>query len=467
MATKHPNSPATPPARANVTHHPGELNALAEMAIEDLYEADPQIADLLLEEHRYQSHTLNLLAASSPADPSTAIAGGISFPAVTAEGYPGRRFHSGAMNVDALEDLAVTRAKRLFTARHANVQPHSGSSANLAVAFSVLNPGDTILGLHLDSGGHLTHGARASITGKYFRTAHYGLDASGKIDLEQVRTKALQYRPRLIICGASAYPRRIDFAAFREIADEVGALLLADISHIAGLVVAGEHPSPIDIADFTTTSTYKQLRGPRGGLILLGERDTDAAVPPGDAGLTWPQSIDKSVFPGTQGTPSFANIAAKCVAFEKARRPSFSSWVRKVVHDANLLAAHFSAAGLGLLTYGTDTHLLVVDLRDNLSISGYLAEKALERCGFLANRNRVPNDHRSAYVASGLRIGTNHLAARELSDNDVLICAETIVRILFNTRAISDTTYELDCAISDEAAAIISSICARNPLRTL
>lgn len=433
-----------------------ELNTLAELAIEDLHDADPQIAELLLEEHRYQSHTLNLLAASSPADPSTAIAGGISFPVVTAEGYPGRRFHSGAKNVDALEDLAIERAKRVFSARHANVQPHSGSSANLAVAFSVLNPGDTILGLHLDSGGHLTHGARASITGKYFRTAHYGLDASGRIDLEQVRAKALRHRPRLIICGASAYPRRIDFTAFREIADEAGALLLADISHIAGLVVAGEHPSPIDIADFTTTSTYKQLRGPRGGLILSGDR-----------GLSWSRSIDRSVFPGTQGTPSFSNIAAKCVAFEKAGRLSFGSWVRKVIHDANLLATHFSAAGLGLLTSGTDTHLLVVDLRDKLGISGYLAEKALEEIGCLANRNRVPNDHRSAYVASGLRIGTNHLAARELSDSDVLTCAETIVRILLNTKAKSDKTYELDRAIRDEATAVIASVCARNPLRTL
>jgi len=446
-----------------------ELNALAELAIEDLYEADPQIAGLLLEEHRYQNHTLNLLAASSPSDASTAIAGGISFPAVTAEGYPGRRFHSGAENADALEEVAIERAKRIFSARHANVQPHSGSSANLAVMFSVLNPGDTILGLHLDSGGHLTHGSSASITGKYFRTAHYGLDASGRIDLEQVRTKALQHRPRLIICGASAYPRRIDFAAFREIADETGALLLADISHIAGLVVAGEHPSPIDIADFTTTSTYKQLRGPRGGLILLGERGPHTTVDRalGDARLTWSPSIDKSVFPGTQGTPSFSNIAAKCVAFEKARRPSFSSWVRKVVHDANLLASHFCSAGLGLLTSGTDTHLLVVDLRDNLSISGYIAEKALEQCGCLANRNRVPNDHRAAAVASGLRIGTNHLAARELSDDDLLTCAETIVRILLNTRATSETTYELDPAISGEAAAVTSSVCARNPLQTL
>ncbi len=446
-----------------------QLSALAELAIEDLYEADPQLADLLLEEHRYQSRTLNLLAASSPADPSTAIAGGVSFPVVTAEGYPGRRFHSGAENVDALENLAVERAKRVFSARHANVQPHSGSSANLAVAFSVLNPGDTILGLHLDSGGHLTHGAPASITGKYFRTAHYGLDPSGRIDLEQVRAQALQHRPRLIICGASAYPRRIDFAAFREIADESGALLLADISHIAGLVIAGEHPSPIDIADFTTTSTYKQLRGPRGGLILLGERGSDAGFGPvpGDAGQTWSRKIDKSVFPGTQGTPSFSNIAAKCIAFEKANGPAFSSWVRKVVHDANLLANHFSAAGLGLLTSGTDTHLLVVDLRDNLGISGYVAEKALERCGCLTNRNRVPDDHRSAYVASGLRIGTNHLAARKLSDNDVLNCADTIVRILMNIRATSDTSYELDRRITDEAVAVISAVCARNPLRTL
>ncbi|NUT50382.1 MAG: serine hydroxymethyltransferase, partial [Saccharothrix sp.] len=292
---------------------------------------DPELAGLLERELRYQGGTLALVAHASLAHPSVLAAAGSVLSNVTAEGYPGRRFHPGATHFDAIERLAVERAKAAFGARHANVQPHSCSSANLAVLFSLVRPGETILGMHLDSGGHLTHGAPASVSGRVFDAVHYGLDRHGAIDYDQVAGLAREHRPKLIVAGASAYPRRIDYARFREVADACGAWLLADISHIAGLVAAGVLPSPIDLAHVTTTSTYKQLGGPRGGVILLGP---DHRSPGPDGRTPLSTVLDRGVFPRTQGTPNAAAIAAKARAFDLVRRPEFRRTAERIADNA-------------------------------------------------------------------------------------------------------------------------------------
>ncbi|MCE7002402.1 serine hydroxymethyltransferase [Kibdelosporangium philippinense] len=372
---------------------------------------DRELARLLVEESTYQNTTVSLVASSSPAHPGTLLAEGTHFGAVTAEGYPGRRFHSGARNADALEELAITRATELFKAEHANVQPHSGSSANLAILFSVLNPGDRVLSMDLDAGGHLTHGSSASVTGRYFDVTHYGVTPDGWLDYDEIRRTAREIQPRMIICGASSYPRAIDFARFRAIADEVDAYLLADISHISGLVVSGHHASPIDHAHFTTTSTYKQLRGPRGGLILFGERAGERLR---DSKGTVRGLIDRAVFPGFQGTPNFASIAAKAVALRQAATPEFAEWGARIRYLADVVAKELTGQGFPVVTGGTDTHMVMVDLRPHEHLTGKLAEDLLSDCDVLVNRNRIPGDPRPATVASGLRLGTNEIALRDV-----------------------------------------------------
>jgi glycine hydroxymethyltransferase len=438
----------------------GPQAELLRIGMDSLQRNDPELAAVLDDEVGQQRRTLAMIASASVADPSVLAAGGAALSNVTAEGYPGARYHSGAARFDQVENLAVTRAKRLFGARYANVQPHSCSSANLAVLAALVPPGGTLLGLGLDAGGHLTHGAPASVTGRHFHAVHYGLDRCGRIDYPQVADLAGRHRPRVLIAGASAYPRTLDFDRFRAIADSVEAYLVADISHIAGLVVAGEHPSPIDAAHITTTSTYKQLGGPRGGVILSGREH----LTPGPDGRTpLAKLMQQAVFPRSQGTPSPATIAAKARAFALASAPEFTRTARLITEDARTLAAELSELDYRILTGGTDNHLVLIDVGDR-GLTGVIAERALEECGILANRNRIPGDVRPPLVTSGLRLGTNILAQRGMGPDQMWECASLLHTVLSATTPSSDTTYRIDPVTAAQVRANVAKLCARYPL---
>lgn len=443
-------------------HRPptGEQAELLRIGMGSLHENDPQLAAMLDAEVNQQNSTLAMVASASIADPSVLAVGGAALSNVTAEGYPGARYHPGAQQFDQVENLAVERAKLLFGAQYANVQPHSCSSANLAVLSALLRPGDTLMGLDLDSGGHLTHGSRASVSGRHYHAVSYGLDASGHIDYLRLAELVKEHRPRLLIAGASAYPRTVDFARFRAIADTVGAYLLADISHIAGLVATGLHPSPIDVAHLTTTSTYKQLGGPRGGLILSGREHTS----PGPDGRT-PLSrlMQRAVFPQSQGTPSPASIAAKARAFAVADGPAFRETARLIVRNAQALAAELAALGHRVLTGGTDNHMVLIDTTGT-GLTGVTAERALEECGILANRNRIPGDTKPPLVTSGLRLGTNILAQRGMGPAQMRECAQLLHTVLAGTRPQSDTDYLIDPALVATVREEVRWLCARHPL---
>ncbi|HYH82191.1 MAG TPA: serine hydroxymethyltransferase [Longimicrobium sp.] len=421
---------------------------------------DPALHALLCREQRRQAETLMMVAASSVADPSVLACAGAAAANTTTEGYPGARFHAGCEAVDEIERLAVARAKAAFGARYANVQPHSGTSANQAVMFGLLSPGDTVLGLDLDAGGHLSHGAKPSVSGRYFRALAYGVDAEGRIDYAGARRLALEHRPRLIVCGASAYPRTVDFARFRAIADEAGALLLADISHVAGLVAAGEHPSSIDHAHVTTTSTYKQLFGPRGGLILMG-RDADAPAPDGRGTLA--EAAQRAVFPYFQGTPDLAGIAAKARALGLVARPEFRALARRIVAGARVLAEALQARGYRVLTGGTDNHIVLIDVLAR-GITGVQAERALESCGIVVNKNRIPGDTRGALVTSGVRLGTNALALRGMGPEAMPVCAALVDEVLRAVEPRGEREHALDPAVRDRVAGAVRALCARYPL---
>ncbi|MFD8691640.1 serine hydroxymethyltransferase [Streptomyces sp. NPDC059651] len=438
----------------------GEQARHLQIGMESLHRSDPELAGLLDAEVRHQDTTLAMIASASVADPSVLAAGGAALSNVTAEGYPAARYHPGAARFDEVELLAIERAKSLFGAQYANVQPHSCSSANLAVLTALIPPGGTLLGLDLDAGGHLTHGSPASVTGRHFNAVHYGLDRSGRIDYAQVAELALQHRPGVLIAGASAYPRTVDFDRFRAIADSVGAYLLADISHIAGLVVTGEHPSPIDAAHITTTSTYKQLGGPRGGLILSG-RDYRAPGPDGRTPLF--RLMQRAVFPQSQGTPSPATIAAKARAFSLAAGPEFRDVARLIVENAGTLAYELSVLGYRVLTGGTDNHMVLLDIIDR-GLTGVVAERALEQCGILANRNRIPGDTKPPLVTSGLRLGTNILAQRGMSPLQMRECARLLHAVITATTPMSDTEYLIDPAEVVRIRAEVGELCARYPL---
>jgi glycine hydroxymethyltransferase len=448
-----PLPPCTPPL-------PSPHAALLNSGCDLLRAADPLLSGLLDTELVEQHSTLAMVASSSVADPSVLAAAGAVLSNVTAEGYPGVRYHPGAKRFDEVELLAQKRARAAFGARYANVQPHSCSSANLSVLMSLLPSGGTLLGLELDAGGHLTHGSAASVTGRCFHAVHYGVDDDGWIDYDAVACLANAYRPGVIVAGASAYPRTIDFERFRAIADEVGAYLLADISHIAGLVVAGLHPSPVDVAHVTTTSTYKQLGGPRGGLILIG-RETDTAGPDGRATLA--DLMRSAVFPRLQGTPHPAAIAAKARALAMVQTEAFRRTAQLIVANARALAAALAQRGYRLLTRGTDNHMVVVDLRP-AGISGVVAERALEECGILANRNRLPGDTKPPLIASGLRLGTNILAQRGMCPAEMFGCAELIDRVLGCVLSIDDRSYELDHRIRQSIRAEVRELCVAFPL---
>ena len=437
-----------------------QLKDLASTGLDRLAAQDPLLLELLARERRRQDETLTMVASSSSADLSVQACLGQGLSNVTTEGYPGRRYHAGCEIVDEIETLAAQRACTAFGARYANVQPHSGSTANQVVMFGLLQPGDCILGLDLDSGGHLTHGSPANVSGRYFRAEAYGLGVDGLIDFDQVRDQALRHRPRLLICGASAYPRTIDFARFREIADESGALLLADISHIAGLVAAGVHPSPIDHAHFTTTSTYKQLFGPRGGLVMCG-RDTDTSIGPG--GLTCSKLVQRSLFPQVQGTPDLGAIAAKARTLAGLTTPAFVELATRIVDDAKALADAFVQRGWNVLTGGTDNHMLLVDVAAR-GLTGRVAEASLEACGIVINKNRIPNDKHGPLVSSGVRFGTNTLALRGLPPAAMVRCAELVEEVLLHVQVQGNTQWQLDAPRQRRVSEEVRALCREYPL---
>ncbi|MER5220662.1 serine hydroxymethyltransferase [Streptomyces flaveus] len=421
-----------------------------------LRQTDAALYDLLNRETARQNNTLMMVAASSVADPSVLACGGSALGNLTAEGYPGARYHAGCEVADEIERLAIERARAAFGAQDAIVQPHSGSSANLAVLTALLSPGDTLLGLDLDCGGHLTHGSPASVSGRYYNAKGYRLTREGLLDYDRIRELALSHRPKLIVCGASAYPRTIDFARFREIADEANAYLLADISHIAGLVAAGLHPSPIDHAHITTTSTYKQLYGPRGGLILLG-RDARRAGP---ARGTLAGTMRRAVFPFTQGTPDLASVAAKARALDYVAGPDFAELAKRLADGAQAIAERLSERGLRLVTGGTDTHMVLLDLRGT-GLTGDIAEEALESCGVIVNRNRVPGDTTPVRTTAGLRLGSNTLAARGMDRSAAAECADLVADVLDGLRAGSGV---LPVTVRAAARARVAELCGRYPL---
>jgi glycine hydroxymethyltransferase len=385
-----------------------------------LAEVDPEVAAAIAGELERQRSTLEMIASENFAPPAVLEAQGSVLTNKYAEGYPGRRYYGGCEFVDVAEQLAIDRAKALFGAEHANVQPHAGAQANIAVYFALLSPGDTILGLDLAHGGHLTHGMKINYSGKMFDVAAYHVGGDGRVDMDEVADLAREYRPKMIIAGWSAYPRQLDFPAFRRIADETGALLMVDMAHFAGLVAAGLHPSPVPYADVVTTTTHKTLCGPRGGLILCREE--------------YAKKINSAVFPGTQGGPLEHVIAAKAVALKIAASEEFAERQRRTVEGAQILAARLlrddaAKAGVQVLTGGTDVHLVLVDLVDS-ELTGRDAEDRLHDIGITVNRNAVPHDPRPPMVTSGLRIGTPALATRGLGPEDFAEVADIIALAL-------------------------------------
>ena len=388
------------------------------MIAECVKNADPDIAAILNQEWVRQQNTLELIASENIASRAVMAVQGSIFTNKYAEGYPDNRFYGGCEYADGAEKLAVERAKQIFGADYVNVQPHSGSQANMAVYFALLSPGDTVLGMNLSHGGHLTHGSSASFSGQLYRFVHYGINArTGMIDYDQVAELAARHRPRMIVAGASAYPRIIDFEAFARIAASVNAYLMADMAHIAGLVAVGLHPSPVPHADAVTSTTHKTLRGPRGGLILARS----------DIG----KKISKTVFPGIQGGPLMHVVAAKALAFKEAMSESFATYQKNIIANAQTLADCLKQKEIRLVSDGTDNHLMLLDLR-NLGITGKMAEEVLERAGITVNKNSVPDEPLSPLVTSGIRIGTPSVTTRGMRGPEMTLIAEQIAAILKN-----------------------------------
>jgi glycine hydroxymethyltransferase len=438
------------------------LGAAVLAGADSLAACDPVLAGLLEREHGRQTSTLAMVASCGSADPSVLVCEAASVANTTTEGYPGARYHAGCEVVDEIERLAVDRARALFGARYANVQPASGSAANFAAYAALMRPGDTLLGLSLDAGGHLTHGAKVSLSGRYYRAVGYGVDADERLDYDQVRTLALAHRPTVIVCGASAYPRFVDYAHFRAIADEAGAFLLADISHVAGLVAAGLHPSPIEHAHVTTTSTYKQLFGPRGGLILCG-KDAGMVLPGGTRTLA--DALQSAVFPSLQGTPSLGSIAAKARALDLADSAWFRDVALRIVEGAAAMAESFQALGNRVVTGGTDNHIVLLDVAAR-GVTGAAVERALEACGIIVNRNVIPGDTLGPRVTSGIRIGTNVLALRGMDAAEMSRGAGLVDEVLCALTA-GDAARGLPSATLTRVRAEVQRLCRAFPLRTL
>ena len=378
-----------------------------------VYQEDEEVGQAIKDEYARQNRNIELIASENIVSPTVLYAMGSVLTNKYAEGYPSKRYYGGCENVDVVENIAIERVKKLFNCEYANVQPHSGAQANMAVFFAMLNPGDTYMGMSLDAGGHLSHGSPVNFSGKYFNCVPYGVDKNGYIDYDNILELAKQHKPKLIIAGASAYPRIIDFKKFREIADEVGAYLMVDMAHIAGLVAAGLHPSPFPYADVVTTTTHKTLRGPRGGMILSNNEINEKF------------NFNKAIFPGTQGGPLEHVIAGKAVAFKEALDPSFKKYQAQIVKNCKALATSLKNKGFNMVTGGTDNHLLLLDLT-NFDITGKELQARCDNVYITLNKNAIPNDPRSPFVTSGVRIGTAAITSRGMKEEDMEIIADLI-----------------------------------------
>ena len=406
-----------------------------------LAKADPEVTAAIKREVERQESKIEMIASENFVNYEVMEACGSALTNKYAEGYPGKRYYGGCEHVDEVEDLAIERVKELFGAEYANVQPHSGANANTAVYLALLQPGDTVLGMDLSNGGHLTHGSPANISGKLYNFVQYGLDPeTERIDYDNVREMALKHQPKLIVAGASAYPREIDFAKFREIADEVGAILMVDMAHIAGLVATGLHQNPTEYADIVTSTTHKTLRGPRGGLILAKEE--------------YGKKLNSAVFPGLQGGPLMHIIAGKAVCFKEAMEPEFKEYQEQVIKNAKALAEGLISHGFELVSGGTDNHLVLVKLV-NKNLTGKVAEKLLDDANITTNKNTIPNDPQSPFVTSGLRMGTPAMTSRGFKEEDVLKVTDAIALVLDNPE---------DPAKMEEAKAIVKELTDKYPL---
>ena len=382
-------------------------------SFDEIKAVDPEIAEAIVKEQNRQNDHIELIASENWVSKAVMAAMGSPLTNKYAEGYPAKRYYGGCQCVDEVENLAIERAKELFGCDYANVQPHSGAQANMAVQFAVLNPGDTIMGMNLDHGGHLTHGSPVNLSGKYFNVVPYGVNDEGFIDYEELRRIALEAKPKMIIAGASAYARTIDFKKFREVADEVGAVLMVDMAHIAGLVAAGLHPNPIPYADVVTTTTHKTLRGPRGGLILANKEANEK------------YNFNKAIFPGTQGGPLMHVIAAKAVCFKEALSDEFKVYQQGIIDNAQALCKGLQDRGIKIVSDGTDNHLMLMDLTP-FNLTGKEVEKLLDRAHITANKNTIPNDPKSPFVTSGIRLGTPAVTTRGMNIEDMDRIAEAI-----------------------------------------
>jgi glycine hydroxymethyltransferase len=426
---------------------------------------DPILAGLLDKEIERQANTLNLVASSSLVEASVQVCQASPLVNVTAEGYPGKRYQGGCRIADEVEALAIERAKQAFGASFANVQPHSASVANELILLHFVPPGGTILGMSIDAGGHLTHGSPASVSGRVYNAIGYGVGPDGLIDYDQVCDLALKHRPQLIICGTTAYPRRLDFARFRQIADQVGALLLADITHIAGLVATGLHESPLPHAHIVTTCTHKQLYGPRGGLILLGPAADE--IRPGSK-MPIKEEIQRAVFPFFQGAPILNAIAAKAHAFQRVLQPGFRLLTERIKHNASQLAQAMMELGYAVISKGTDNHIVVCDVRSNQpQMTGIIAQKALERCNIAINKNVIPNDPRSPFVTSGIRLGSNSIALRHFEPADIVESAQLIDKVLRSVTLGSGQDFEIPASVEHAVIGHVRELCIRRPVRDI
>ena len=403
---------------------------------------DKKIQEAIEREAERQLYNIELIASENYVSRDVLEAAGSILTNKYAEGYPSKRYYGGCVHVDEIEEIARERAKQLFNAEHANVQPHSGSQANMGVYLSVLQPGDTVLGMNLTAGGHLTHGHPLNFSGTLYRFVDYGVTKDSEtIDYEEVRRVALKEQPKLIVAGASAYPRVIDFAKFREIADEVGAYFMVDMAHIAGLVAAGEHPSPVPYADFVTTTTHKTLRGPRGGLILC--KKEHAAL------------LDKKVFPGMQGGPLMHIIAAKAVCLQEAMQPEFKEYAKQIIANCAVMSNTLKEEGFRIVSGGTDNHLILVDVKSSLNMSGKLAEKLLDEAGITCNKNTIPFETEKPFVTSGIRLGTAAMTTRGFKENEFRKVALWISRVLKNAE---------DEAVREEVRKEVRALTVQFPL---
>ena len=386
-------------------------------SFDEVLKVDPEIAQAIVDEQNRQNSHIELIASENWVSKAVMAAMGSPLTNKYAEGYPGKRYYGGCECVDVVEELARERAKELFGCDYANVQPHSGAQANMAVFFACMEPGDTFMGMNLDHGGHLSHGSPVNMSGKYFHCVPYGVNDDGLIDYDQVRSIALECKPKMIVAGASAYARTIDFKKFREIADEVGAILMVDMAHIAGLVAAGIHPSPFPHADVVTTTTHKTLRGPRGGMILCNQEAADK------------YNFNKAIFPGTQGGPLMHVIAAKAVCFKEALTPEFKRYQQQIADNAQALCKGLMERGIRIVSGGTDNHLMLVDLSP-LGLTGKAVEKLLDAAHITANKNTIPNDPQKPFVTSGIRLGTPAVTSRGMNTDDMNEIAEAITLVI-------------------------------------